>query len=147
MSNDQRKTLARHEAAITACAESLGGRYGERILAALIPTPGEVMTEASGRVVGAMVEARDRRERIASEQLAALVGAGWESKDRPAYMAVFYADDLIAELNTARASTRPFAWYRPAADGDQEPEFRTTTPPDGHGWLPVPGYAPAGWSR
>lgn len=33
--------------------------------------------------------------------------------------------------------SRPFAWYRPR--GDQEPEFRTSPPPEGHGWLPVPG--------
>jgi hypothetical protein len=37
---------------------------------------------------------------------------------------------------------RPFAWYRPRQDSDQEPEFRTSEPPTGHGWLPVPGTAP-----
>lgn len=42
------------------------------------------------------------------------------------------------------SASRPFAWYRPTADGDQEPEFRTTAPPAGHGWLPVPGSAVQG---
>lgn len=56
-------------------------------------------------------------------------------------------DLRIAALDNqgkATGSGKPFAWYRPryGADSDQEPEFRTTPPPDGHGWIPVPGETP-----
>lgn len=37
-----------------------------------------------------------------------------------------------------------FGWYRPrfGEAADQEPEFRTTTPPIGHGWIPLYTGAP-----
>jgi hypothetical protein len=58
--------------------------------------------------------------------------AGWNAC-REAMLAAAPATQVAA----------PFAWYRPrhGAEADQEPEFRTTTPPDGHGWIPVPGAA------
>lgn len=46
--------------------------------------------------------AKERRERIATAALQALITAGWESKDRPEFMATVYADALIAELDRER---------------------------------------------
>lgn len=61
--------------------------------------------QITAKLIGgaAMRSKRERRERIASEQLAALIVAGWESKDRPEHMAVYYADALIAELDKGKA--------------------------------------------
>jgi hypothetical protein len=45
--------------------------------------------------------AQHKRDRFdaAKDIMAGLVAAGWESKDRPEYMAVYYADALLGELS------------------------------------------------
>lgn len=50
-------------------------------------------------------EAKNRRERIATAMLAALVAKEWSlpPADRPAVAAVWWADALIAELDKASA--------------------------------------------
>ncbi|QWP79212.1 hypothetical protein J5226_12845 [Lysobacter sp. K5869] len=91
-------------------------------------------------------QARQRRERIATAAMQGLLASGVVYEETVAKKAVVQADALLAELEKP---LRPFGWYRPrqGEDADQEPEFRTSQPPHGHGWLPVPAAAPAEWSR
>lgn len=59
---------------------------------------------------------------------------------------------LLEQVPSGWGPLRPFAWYRPryGEDAGEEPEFRTTIPPPGHGWIPVPGLIrdePEDWAE
>lgn len=114
------------------------GRIAERVLHSLATA-----MLAAAPAAGMDPPVDQQRDTLAKAIRDAAVKAGIARADAPMTgpMLLMLCDDLANAALTAAQVTTPFAWYRPSDDADEEPEFRTSTPPDGHGWIPVPGAA------